>query len=595
MAKSGFSVVILAAGKATRFKSARPKALHPLAGRLLGEYALRAALAAGADRTYMVVGFEAGRVRATFENYPVQFIEQKEQLGTGHALMVAREELSRCPSSEVIVLVGDIPLIRTETLLALAEAHSKSKNAATVLTTRLDDPAGYGRIVRAAEGGLHAIVEEKVATAAEKKINEVNSGIMCFSRVPLLDRLDELSAQNAQGEYLLTDLVGIFNRSKLKTGALLAPDAREVMGVNDRSELARIEKILRLRKAEALMGEGVTIVDPEAAYIDETAEAGPDTRIEPGVSLLGATRVGSGCLIEAHATVADSKLGDRVVIRQGSLISGCAIASGAVIGPFAHLRDGAKVEEEARIGNFVEVKKTRVGRGARALHLTYLGDATLGEKVNIGAGTVTCNYDGEKKNPTFIERGAFIGSGTMLVAPVRVGEGAYVGAGSTITGDVPPNALALARAPQVNKEGWAEKRAREKAGVPSPAAAAEAKPEENAAAMEPLQHSGVAVLTVPARLTYGRATDSLREQFQSAIASGRTKMVVDLGGAAYIDSAGLGALASALISARREGGDLKLAAVATKVMAILAAANLQQAFEIYPTKEDAVSSFKISA
>jgi bifunctional UDP-N-acetylglucosamine pyrophosphorylase/glucosamine-1-phosphate N-acetyltransferase len=458
MAHQSYSILILAAGKATRFKSEHSKMLHRLAGRPLGEYDLRAASAAAPARLYMTIGHEAAEVRKAFERPGLTFIEQKEQLGTGHALLVARPELERCPSPLLLVVVGDSPLLRPETLRSLAEAHRKGHAAATVLTTRLENPQGYGRILRGAGGRVRAIVEEKVATLAQRKIQEVNTGILCFSHRELLEHLGELSCDNAQKEYLLTDLVEIFNRHRLRVAASLVADSREVLGVNDRGEMAQVEKILRLRKAEALMREGVTIIHPEVTYLDEDVEVGPDTIIEPGVSLRGRTRVGKACHLEPYCTIVDSSLADYVRVRQGSVILNCEISSEVVIGPYAHLRDGAVIEREARIGNFVEVKKSRVGRGTKALHLTYLGDATLGANANIGAGTVTCNYDGEKKNPTFIEDGVFIGSGNMLVAPVRVGKGSYTAAGSTITADVPPDSLAVARARQVTKEGWVRER-----------------------------------------------------------------------------------------------------------------------------------------
>jgi bifunctional UDP-N-acetylglucosamine pyrophosphorylase/glucosamine-1-phosphate N-acetyltransferase len=309
---------------------------------------------------------------------------------------------------------------------------------------------------------VRGIVEEKVATPAQRRIREINSGIICFSRAHLLAHLEELSAQNAQKEFLLTDLVEIFNRHRLKVAAYPVVDSQEVQGVNDRLELAQIEKLLRLRKAEALMREGVTVVDPEATYIDPDVEVGQDAVIEPGASLLGRTRLGRDCLIQRYCTIIDSALADRVTVRPCSVIADSEIASGASLGPFARLREGAMIGENARIGNFVEVKKSRVGRGTKAQHLTYLGDATLGEKVNVGAGTITCNYDGVKKNPTVIEDGVFIGSGNMLVAPVRIGQGSYTAAGSTITENVPPGSLAIARARQATKEGWAKERGKGK-------------------------------------------------------------------------------------------------------------------------------------
>jgi bifunctional UDP-N-acetylglucosamine pyrophosphorylase/glucosamine-1-phosphate N-acetyltransferase len=458
MPQQDFSVLILAAGKATRFKSEHSKMLHRLAGRPLGEYILRTAFAAQPEGIYMVIGHEAAEVRKAFERPGITFIEQKEQLGTGHALMVARPEIEKCPSATLVVLVGDSPLLRVETLSGLTRAHEEARAAATVLTTRVEDPHGYGRIVRGAGGRIRAIIEEKVATPAQRKIREINSGIICFSRRSLLEHLGELSNANAQGEFLLTDLVEIFNRHRQKVVAYEVKDPQEVLGVNRRVELARVEKVLRLRKAEALMRNGVTIVDPAITYIDEDVEVGPDTIIEPGVSLLGRTRVGRDCLLRPYSTIADTVIGDRVTVRPCCVIAGSEIASDAILGPFAHLRVGSVLEEGARIGNFVEVKKSRVGRGTKAQHLTYLGDATIGERVNVGAGTITCNYDGEKKHPTIIEDGAFIGSGSMLVAPVRIGKGSYIAAGSAITEDVPPESLGIGRARQLNKEGWARER-----------------------------------------------------------------------------------------------------------------------------------------
>jgi bifunctional UDP-N-acetylglucosamine pyrophosphorylase/glucosamine-1-phosphate N-acetyltransferase len=461
MSEQNFSILILAAGKATRFKSEHSKMLHRLAGRLLGEYILQTAQAARPDCLYMIIGHEGEAVRKAFARPGLVFIEQTEQLGTGHAVIRARPELEKCPSPTVVVLVGDAPLLRSETLLQLVEIHRKSRAAATILTTRLKYPTGYGRVLRD-DDRVRGIVEEKAATPEQKRICEINSGIICFSRTQLLKHLEELSAENAQKEYLLTDLIEIFNRHRLKVAAFPVADSREVLGTNDRVELAQIEKLLRLRKAVALMRAGVTVVDPQATYIDAEVEVGQDTVIEPGASLLGQTRLGSDCHIQSYCTIADSSLADRVTVRPCSLIANSEIASGVTLGPFARLRDGAVIEENARIGNFVEVKNSRVGRGTKAQHMTYLGDATLGENANVGAGTVTCNYDGVKKNPTVIEDGVFIGSGNMLVAPVRIGRAAYTAAGSTITEDVPPNSLAIARSPQVTKHGWVKERGQAK-------------------------------------------------------------------------------------------------------------------------------------
>ena len=473
MAHSGLSVLILAGGKATRFKSERPKLLHSLAGRRLGEYILRTAQALAPERLYMVVGFQAAEMRQAFSRPGLEFIEQTEQLGTGHALLVSRAELERCTSEFVMVLVGDAPLLEPDTLRNLLATHRRERAACTVLSTRLDSPFGYGRIVRAAGRRVRAIVEEKVATSAQKKIKEINTGILCFSRAPLLAHLGELSRENAQREYLLTDMVEIFNRHRLKVTAFEAP-AAEAEGINDREQLADVEKMLRRRKAADLMKAGVTIQDPDATYLDLDVEVGPDTIIEPGVSLRGQTKVGSGCHLQAHSTITESVLADGVTIRPCCVIDESQVGPGAALGPFARLRMGAVVEAGARVGNFVEMKKSKLGPGSKAQHLTYLGDATVGPRVNIGAGTITCNYDGVKKKPTIIEEGAFIGSGNMLVAPVRIGKGAYTAAGSTITEDVPPESLAIGRTRQVNKEGWA----RERKSAASPKGSNASKPQE---------------------------------------------------------------------------------------------------------------------
>ena len=465
MGQDGFSILVLGAGKATRFKSAYPKLLHALAGCLMGERVLRTVAAAGAEKIYLVIGHQAEAMRKAFARPGLEFIEQTEQLGTGHALLVARPELERCPSDVVVALVGDVPLLQPQTLKALVATHRQEGAACTILTARLDSPAGYGRIVREDGKRVRAIVEEKIATSAEKEIREVNTGILCFSRHALLEHLGELSCDNAQKEYLLTDLVEIFSRHHLKVAACEGPTA-DTLGINDRVQLADVGRTLRMRKNLALMKDGVTITDPETTYIDEDVVVGADTVIDPGVSLRGRTRVGSGCRLEPYSTITDSVLADGVTVRQSCIITNCEVGAGASVGPFAHLREGTVVGPTARIGNFVELKKSKVGRGAKALHLTYLGDATVGERSNIGAGTITCNYDGERKNPTTIGDDVFIGSGNMLVAPVRIGDGAYTGAGSTITKEVPPESLAIARGQQVIKAGWVRERKKARATSP---------------------------------------------------------------------------------------------------------------------------------
>jgi bifunctional UDP-N-acetylglucosamine pyrophosphorylase/glucosamine-1-phosphate N-acetyltransferase len=457
MGQESFSILILGGGKATRFKSAYPKLMHPLAGRLMGEYVLRAAVAAGAARVYMIIGHQAEEMRKAFAREGLTFIEQKEQLGTGHALMVARPELESCASDVVVALVGDVPKLQPETLRALVETHRKQRAACTILTMQVENPTGYGRIVRVAGKRVRAIVEEKLATSTQKKIREVSTGILCFSRQDLLHHLNDLSSDNVQNEYLLTDLIEIFNRHGLRVSAHQAPPG-EAVGINDRPQLADVGKELFLRRAIHWMKEGVTLTDPKATYIDEDVVIGPDTVIEPGVSLRGGTIVGSGCRLEPHSTITDSILGDGVTVRHSCVITNAKVGAGAAVGPLAHLRMGSMIGPLAKIGNFVEVKNSTIGRGSKAQHLTYLGDATVGARTNIGAGTITCNYDGERKNPTTIGDDVFIGSGNMLVAPVRIGNGSYTAAGSTITQDVPPESLAIERGPQVNKEGWARER-----------------------------------------------------------------------------------------------------------------------------------------
>ena len=455
-------VVILAAGQSTRFRSQIPKLLHPLAGRPMGQYVLDATRPLHPRRILVVIGHQADQVREAFAAPDIEFILQEKQLGTGHALRVAKPQLEKSTLSHLLVLVGDIPLLRTETLRAFLESHRRQHAAASILTFRVENPHGYGRLVHRGPLPL-GVVEEKNCTPAQRKIQEVSSGILCFDCKKLLAHVETLTDQNPQGEYLLADLLPVFQRKRFKITAYRAPEPEELQGINDRVDLARVEKLLRRRKCESLMRSGVTLIDPETTYIESAVEVGPDTVVEPGVSLRGDTQVGSQCQIHAYSTLQDARIGDRVTIRPCSVIAASQVASDATVGPFAHLRDGTRIEPGARVGNFVEVKKSQVGSGSKALHLTYLGDATLGQRVNIGAGTVTCNYDGEKKWPTHIEEGCFIGSGSMLIAPLRVGKDAYVAAGSTITDDVPEGSLSIGRARrQVNKAGWAAQRAARK-------------------------------------------------------------------------------------------------------------------------------------
>jgi bifunctional UDP-N-acetylglucosamine pyrophosphorylase/glucosamine-1-phosphate N-acetyltransferase len=364
----------------------------------------------------------------------------------------------------VLLLSGDVPLLQAETLRRLVNAHDAARAAATVLTARVDRPDGYGRIVRepAPGGRIVRIVEHRDATGEERRIREINTGIYAFDVAPLFASLRAIGSANAQGEYYLPDLVAIYRTRGLVVETVETGDVREVQGINSRSELAEASAVVRRRRCEELMAAGVTIVDPGATYVDSTVTVGADTTIHPNVYLEGTTTIGEGCEIHAGVRIVDSALGNRVIVLNHCLITSATIADGVRVGPFAHIRPDSHVMEGAHIGNFVELKKTTVGRGSKANHLTYLGDATIGEQVNVGAGTITCNYDGEKKYQTVIEDGAFIGSDTQLIAPVKVGKGAYVGAGSSITEDVPPGALAVARGKQVNKDGWVEKRQKAK-------------------------------------------------------------------------------------------------------------------------------------
>lgn len=450
-------LVVLAAGMGTRMKSRVPKVLHRVAGLPMIEYVLRAAEPLRPATRTIVIGYEAEQVRRALAGRPdLEFVVQEPQLGTAHALLQV-EPLLAGARGTALLLSGDVPLLRTTTLERLVETHTRSGAALTVLTAFLERPFGYGRIVRR-NGRVVRIVEERDATPAERRIQEVNGGVYALDLVPLFDGLRRIGAHNAQGEYYLPDLVAVYRRRRLRIETVVVDDPREVRGVNSRTELAEVSRMVRQTKNEELMAAGVTIEDPATTYIDPDVTVGPDTVIHPGVYLEGRTRIGAACEIHAGVRIVDSVLADRVVVHNFTVIVGSRIGPGARVGPFAHIRPESDVEAEARVGNFVELKKTVLGARSKANHLSYLGDATVGADVNVGAGTITCNYDGRQKHPTVIEDEVFIGSDTQLIAPVRVGRGAYVAAGSTITDDVPPGALAIARARQVNKEGWAAKR-----------------------------------------------------------------------------------------------------------------------------------------
>jgi bifunctional UDP-N-acetylglucosamine pyrophosphorylase/glucosamine-1-phosphate N-acetyltransferase len=427
--------------------------LHELAGLPLVAHVLRASFQIAPETIFTVVGHQAAEVEQAVREQvaalrandqkaaaDLQFVTQTEQKGTGHAVMAARDRLAK-HSGSLVLLAGDVPLIKGETLKNLADVHRAENNDVTMLTVILDDPTGYGRIIRDSENRFIRCVEQKDASADELAVREVAVSIYCFSVPALLKALDSLTTDNAQGEYYLTDVPRIMQQQGKKVGLLCHPDPVEVLGINTRVELADLEQRLRVRKLRELMLSGVTIVDPSTTYIHQDVSIGFDSIIHPQVIIEGSSRIGSGCTIQSWSRLRNVDIADDVTIRNSCVLEDSTVHKGATIGPFARLRAGAEIGEKAGIGNFVEVKKSKIGRGTKASHLTYLGDATLGDHVNIGAGTVTCNYDGVRKNETIIEDDVKIGSDTMLVAPVRVGQGSVTGAGSVVTKDVPPDSL----------------------------------------------------------------------------------------------------------------------------------------------------------
>ena len=443
------TVVILAAGEGKRMRSRQPKVLHPLCGRPLIAYPLRAAHAL-ADRFVLVAPPDTPSLRTALDP-EVRIVEQRERLGTGHAVLQAKAE---CGDGSILVLPGDMPLISADTLERLVAHHRTTGAAATILTAIVDQPFGYGRVLR--QGGrVKRVVEERDATDDEKKVTEINTSVYCFEAERLWSALAEVTPDNDQGEYYLTDVIAVLNRKGARVEGLAVIDPREALGVNDRKQLAVAATVQRGRILDRLMEGGVTILDPASTYIEDTVAIGTDTVVYPHVVIEGQTAIGSDCVIGAGCHITRSTLGDAVVLKPYCVIGDSIVDEQAILGPFCHLRPKAHVGAGAHIGNFVELKKTRMGKGSKANHLAYLGDATIGDGVNIGAGTITCNYDGFDKHETTIGDGAFIGTNSSLVAPITIGEGAYVGAGSTITKDVPADALAVERSQQVAKDGWA--------------------------------------------------------------------------------------------------------------------------------------------
>ena len=453
------AVVIMAAGKGTRLRTRRPKVLHEVGGKpLLSHVIATASELAESGDIFVVVGHEAERVRGVVGGTGVQFVEQKEQRGTGHAIQSAAKVIAGY--DHILVLSGDVPLISATTLQHLMTMHLAQGTAMSILTATPDDATGYGRVIRHSPEltDVDAILEDKALKPEQKSIREINSGLYAFKTKPLLNHLSKLTSDNPHGELYLTDMAAHLKGAGEKVTALPAGDANEVLGGNTIAELVALDARIRLGTTNRLMAAGVTIFRPETCVIDADVQVEPDTIIEPYVQLLGNTKIGSDCRIRSFSVIENCTLESNVLIQQSCVLESSAIAEGASIGPFAHLRPGNEVGPNAHVGNFVEMKKAKLGKGSKANHLTYLGDAEIGAGTNIGAGVITCNYDGVHKHQTKIGQGAFVGSDSTLVAPVSVGDGAYIGAGSCITRDVPSGALAVGRARQITKEGWAAAR-----------------------------------------------------------------------------------------------------------------------------------------
>jgi bifunctional UDP-N-acetylglucosamine pyrophosphorylase/glucosamine-1-phosphate N-acetyltransferase len=452
------AIVIMAAGKGTRLKSRRPKVLHQIGGRALVEHVVAAAAQVVEPKDiYVVIGHEAETVRAALQHTGVRFVVQGEQRGTGHAIQTAKPEVEGYEN--LIVLSGDAPMITTETILKLRDFHLERQAAMTVLTTRPADPTGYGRVIRKAadKPDIIAIVEQKALKPEQRSAPEINSGIYAFRAEPLFKQIGQLSTDNAHGEYYLTDMAALLMKAKERVVALESEDVHEVLGANTIAEMMVLDAEMRMRKARALMDDGVTIFRPDTSVIDSTVTVGADTIVEPFVQLLGRTTIGGGCRIRSYSVIEDSTIGDNVTVLNGSIVASSKVSKSAVIGPYARLRPESEIGEGAHIGNFVEIKKSRVGAKSKVNHLSYIGDTEIGPSTNVGAGTITCNYDGKNKHRTTIGANVFVGSDSTLVAPLAIADGSYIAAGSTITEDVPADALALGRARQTTKADWAKK------------------------------------------------------------------------------------------------------------------------------------------
>jgi bifunctional UDP-N-acetylglucosamine pyrophosphorylase/glucosamine-1-phosphate N-acetyltransferase len=453
------AIVVMAAGKGTRLKSKRAKVLHEIGGQALLRHVIASASQIVQPQDiYVVIGHQAAQVEAAVRDTGVKFVHQEEQRGTGHAIQTA--EAAVRDYQNLLVLSGDVPLLKPFTIAQLRDFHLQQQATMTILTAVPDDPTGYGRVLRkkADSNEVTAIVEQKALTPEQQKVREINSGIYAFQTEPLFAHLGELKTENAHQELYLTDMAGILVKSGDRVLALQAANAVEVLGANTIAEMMELDRELRLDTARRLMAQGVTILRPDTTVIDATVEVGPDTIIEPFVQLLGRTKIGEDCRVRSYSVIENSTLADNVLVRQGCVITDARIDAGALIGPFTHIRPETEIGKGAHVGNFVETKKVKLGEGSKANHLTYLGDAEIGSGTNIGAGTITCNYDGVNKHRTLIGDGVFVGSDTTLVAPIAVGNGAYIAAGSAITEDVPEDSLALGRSRQTTKPGWAKTR-----------------------------------------------------------------------------------------------------------------------------------------
>src|SRR5256714_8533580 len=486
MPANDLAIVILAAGKGTRLKSSLAKVLHRAGGRALVEHVLRACALLKPKKIIVVVGHQAEQVSAVTEPSGATTVLQQPQHGTGHAVLVSRRALGNAKT--FVVLPGDAPLVRGETLRAMVTTHRAGNAAATILTAVVGDPSGYGRIVRKTETTVQAIVEESQLRDEQREINEINSSIYCFSAETLWPALAHVKPDNQHREVYLTDAIAVMASRGETVLAQVAADAREALGCNTRADLAEVDRVFRERKRTELMEQGVSMQLPETVLIDPEVSAGEDTVLEPGVQLLGKTKLGARCTIRTGSVLSNALLGDDVVVEAHCVVAESRLDDRVIIGPFARLRPNNHLKAGSRIGNFVEMKKSTLGEGSKAMHLSYLGDAKIGTKANIGAGTITCNYDGFHKYPTTIGNRVFIGSDTALVAPVRVGDGAYVAAGSTVTENVPPDGLAIARGRQVNKPGWAARKRRELATEAKPKTRAHRKKSKPHPKKKPRRH-----------------------------------------------------------------------------------------------------------